>query len=99
LRETFLIGQRQSDDFGLLDGTLCRLLDGRHHKVSHGAALKLGGALEHRMQIGADPGFETGCRGGDGHGFVLLTKSYGKLPYKFRWNSAVGAWRVSFCVF
>jgi hypothetical protein len=84
LRETFLIGQRQSDNFRLLDGALRGVLDGGHHEISHGAALKFSGTLEHGMQIGANSGFETGGRNGSGHGFILQMKPYGKLPYKSR---------------
>jgi hypothetical protein len=36
--------------------------------------LKFGGALEHRMQIGTDPGFKTGGSDRCGHGFVLSVK-------------------------
>jgi hypothetical protein len=43
--------------------------------------LKLGGTLEHRMQIGADPGFEASGGNGWRHGLVLLLKLDGKLPY------------------
>jgi hypothetical protein len=38
-------------------------------------------ALEHRMQIGADPGFETGGGDGCGHESDLLKPSCGELPY------------------
>ena len=57
---------------GSLDGLLRGVLDGRHHEISHGAPLELRGALEHGMQVGADPGFKTGGRDGCGHGAVLL---------------------------
>jgi len=41
----------------LSNGTLRGVLDGGHNEIGHGAPLKFSGALEHRMQIGADPGF------------------------------------------
>jgi len=39
-------------------------LHGGHHEIGHGTALNFSGTLEHRMQIGANSGFEAG--GGSG---------------------------------
>jgi hypothetical protein len=73
LCEALLIGQRQANDLGLLNGALRCILDGGCNEISHGAPLKFGGAFEHRVQIGADPSFKTGGGDGYGHGVVLLT--------------------------
>ena len=75
LRKALLIGRRQADNFGSLNSLLCGVLYGRHHEICHGAPLKCGGTLDHRMQIDADSGFETSGRSGDGHSFVLLIQT------------------------
>lgn len=85
--EARLIGQREPDNFGLLNGLLCGLLDGDHSEIGHGAPLKFGGTFEHRVQFGTDSGFETGARGGCGHGVTLLPQTHGKLPYISRSGS------------
>lgn len=72
LCETFLIDQGQADDLRVLNGLLRCVPRGRDHEIGHGTALNLGRALEHRMQIAADAGFETGGRRGRWRGFVLL---------------------------
>ncbi len=66
--ETRVMWRRRDRLVGLLDGALCGIPDGGHDEIGHGAALKLGGAFEHRMQLGADPGFEAGGGDGCGHG-------------------------------
>src|SRR5690606_32292507 len=85
LCKALLISHRQADDLGLLDGTLRGVLDGSNHEVGHSAPLKLSGALEHRMQVGADSGFETGGRNGCRHGYILHRENVRQFAGLVKW--------------
>jgi hypothetical protein len=50
------------------------VLHGTHNKIRHGAPLQLSGALEHGVQIGADPSLESSGRSGGSHDVFLFVQ-------------------------
>src|ERR1017187_6516837 len=63
LGDLTLVFHRKTDDFGLLNRSARGLARGRHYEVRQAAPFDLRGALEQRMDVGRQPGFETGAGG------------------------------------
>jgi hypothetical protein len=70
--KALLIGQREPDDFGLFEGSMCGLLENGHNEIGHCTPLKFSNVLEHRMEIRTYPGLETSGRMGCSHSFIAL---------------------------
>src|SRR5438876_3360698 len=89
LGETDLVLAREPHDLGVFDYTPCVLAGGGNEIAGQGQAAQAGGALHLVIDLDRDTRFQSGGLGfnlGLGHGGLLQSIIYGKMPYHSRWG-------------